>query len=155
MRVTEFSKASFASRVLTVFAFTLLFIFTVFLFLDNKEIQKLIPVGLHRSLVLLLGYSTAILATNYVMALRGRNLTDWLTEIFIAANFVLFFAAMTLPSLFPVEITSESPWWRFWLEDDVVEVPNKSFYALLLLQVPLLAVAVVRVRAFFRSGSEA
>lgn len=153
MRVTEFSRASFASRVITVFAFTLLFIFTVLLFLDNKEIQKVIPHGPLRSLVLLLGYSTAILATNYVMALRGRNLTHWLTETLISANFVLFFAAMTLPSLFPIAIESTGPWWRVWREG-VVEEPNKWLYALLLLQIPLLAVTVARVRAFFRSGSE-
>jgi len=154
MRVTEFSRASFATRLIVVFAFTLLFIFTALLVLDNKEIQKVLPHGPLRSLVLLFGYITAILTTNYVMALRGRNLTDWVTEALISANFVLFFAAMTLPWLFPVAIESTGPWWRFW-KKVLTEEANLWLYALLVLQVPLLVVTVARVRAFFRSGSEA
>lgn len=154
MRVTDFSRASFASRLIVVFAFTLLFIFTALLVLDNKEIQKLLPHSHLRSVVLLLGYSTAILSTNYVMALRGRNLTHWLTEALISANFVLFFTAMTLPSLFPLTAESVSPWWRFW-QDDQSEEPNNWLYTVLILQIPLLAVTVGRVKAFFLSGGEA
>jgi hypothetical protein len=66
MKVTDFSRASFASRLIVVFAFTLFLVFTALLVLDNKELQKVLPHGDLRSLVLLLGYSTAILSTNYL-----------------------------------------------------------------------------------------
>lgn len=151
MRVTEFSRASFASRLIVVFAVTLLFIFTTLLVLDIKEIQKVLPHGKLRSLVLLFAYSTGILTTNYVMALKGRNLTHWITELLISANFVLFFAAMTLPYLFP--LAHESQWWRLW--QDEADIPNKWLYTLLVLQAPLLVITVARVRAFFQSSSEA
>ena len=154
MKVTDFSRASFASRLIVVFAFTLFLVFTALLVLENKELQKVLPHGALRSLVLLLGYSTAILSTNYIMAVRGRNLTHWKTEALISMNFVLFFAAITLPSLFPAPVEPDASWWKFW-QDKSAEEPRNWLYALLLVQVPLLLVTVARVRAFFRAPSEA
>lgn len=88
MSLSEFKKASFASRLMTLFALTLLFVFTALVLLENRELEKVFPHSLTRSLAILSGYCVAILSTNYFMALRGRNFIEWKLELLIAFNFI-------------------------------------------------------------------
>ena len=148
MRVTEFSRASFSSRLIVVLAFTLFAAFTALTILDNREFEKILPRSPLRSLSLLFGYSAGILALNYALAHRGRNLTHWATEALIAANFVLLFSALTLPYLFPSPTEASQPWWRFW-DTKVVPEPNLWLHSVALLHAPLLRFTVPRVKAFF------
>lgn len=146
----SYRKASFVSRLIVVFAFTLLFIFSALVVLENVELRRIIPHSTPRSLALLFGYCVAILSTNYFMALKGRTLTDWFTEILIALNFVAFLAAMLLPSLFPLSTELPCSWWKPWCTR-TTSAPNESLYWFAVLQVPLFVFAVIRVRRFFRS----
>ena len=101
--------------------------------------------------MILAGYCVAILSANYVAAIRGRNFTDWFTEILIALNFVIFFSAMLLPSLFPVSMEFPCQWWKPWCKRTVSE-PNAALYWIAALGVPLLIYTVIRVRDYFRSA---
>jgi len=145
MKISNFRKASFVLRLVTVLGFTLLFIFTTLVLLDNKEVQKVFPHSAMRSLAIFCGYSVAIMSTNYFMALRGRNLVDWKSEILIAANFIIFFAVCTLPFLFPVIRESQEHAWKIW-EKTVYTEANPVFYWIIIFQIPLLFFTAVKVK---------
>lgn len=147
MNLSEFKKASFASRLMTLFALTLLFVFTALVLLENRELEKVFPHSLTRSLAILSGYCVAILSTNYFMALRGRNFIEWKLELLIAFNFILFFSALTLPWLFPVFGETPGPWWQPWRKVTHPE-QNIAFYGVLVLQIPLLIFTTFKVRHY-------
>jgi len=150
MSYSEIKKSSFAYRILTALAITLLFVFSALLILDNEELQKILPHSPMRSFTILLAYSSAILSSNYFLALRGRNLTDWRTELMIASNYIIFFSAWTLPWLFPVLRQNPAPWYKPWEGRGTME-QNIVFYALLIVLVPLLYFTGVRVWRYFES----
>ena len=152
MGLSEFKKASFASRLVTLLALTLLFVFTALVLLDNREVEKIFPHSFIRSLAILFGYCVAILSTNYFMALRGRNFIHWKLEILIALNYILFFSAWTLPWLFPIFTESAGPWWQPWRKATHPE-QNLAFYGILILQIPLLLYTIVKVRRFVKSDN--
>ena len=153
MRINEYSQASFVSRLTIVFALTLLLIFTALLVLENNELRKLIPHGPLRSFVILFGYSLTILTTNYLMALRGRNLIQWRTELLISTNYILFFAGATLPWLFPTALDSHPQWWQFWQDEHSIE-PNSWLHALFIIQIPVFIITAKQVNAYFHSGGD-
>lgn len=152
MRINEFKKASFASRLVTLFAVVLMFIFSALVILDNNELKKILPHSPARSLALFFGYCFAILSTNYLMALRGRNLIDWKSEILISINFMLFFSAWTLPWLFPIILESRGPWWKLFQKITQLQ-QNPIFYFVFLIQLPILIYTIIRLRRFFRSNA--
>ena len=150
MSLSEFKKASFASRLVTLFALTLLFVFTALVLLDNREVEKIFPHSFIRSLAILFGYCVAILSTNYFMAIRGRNFIHWKLEILIALNYVLFFSACTLPWLFPIFAESASPWWQPWRKVTHPE-QNIAFYGILIVQLPFLLFTIIKVSRFMKA----
>ncbi len=147
----EQKVASFAIRLVTLLAVTLLFVFSALVVLENKELHKLLPPTPVRSLAILLGYCAAISSANYAFALKGRNLTTWRLEMLIILNYMMFFAACVLPSLFP--ITTEPKWWQV-LRSPISE-PNWIFYGVLCLQLPLLIYTATAIRRFFRHSTPA
>ena len=143
MSLSDFKKASFSYRLMTVLALTILFVFTALVLLENREIQKLLPHSNMRSFAILFGYCVAILSTNYFMALRGRNFIEWKIELLIAFNYVLLFSALTIPFLFPI-LPDPQPWWKLGKPPDAE--PNAAFYGLLAFQPPLLVLTAIKIR---------
>ena len=150
MNFSESRTASFAIRLLTIFALTLLLVFTARVLLENRELEKVVQHSESRSYALLFGYCVIILTSNYLYALRGRNLMDWKTELLVASNFIVLFAACTLPFLFPVETTSECRWYEVWCEPVVTRIANEKYFRLLWLLLPLLALTAFRIHLFSR-----
>ncbi len=148
MNYSEFKKAAFASRIAILLAITLMFIFSALVILENTELRKILPDTSLRSFTILCGYSVAILSSNYFLALRGRNLTNWRTELLISLNYILFFAGWILPSLFPVQREASPPWYMPWRKVVTVE-QNILFYGVLILLVPLTYFTVQCVRKYF------
>ena len=146
----ESKKASFALRLATLLALTLMFAFTALVALDNRELHKVLPHSWLRSYAMLFGYAVGILSASYATALRGRNFIGWKDELLIALNFFLLFAALTLPSLFPV-FRAEGSWLTLGLPLRKVPSPNTLLYAVALLQIPLLIITVKRVRTSLAS----
>jgi len=154
MTEVEHFRASFASRLVVVFASTLLFIFTALLILDNKELHKFAPPSTLRSAAILCGYTAGILSLNYIMAVRGRNFSHWLVELLISFNFILLLATATLPWLFPTTIESAGNWKTLWVSTKTTE-PNYNYFWLLILEIPLFLYTAYRIRSHFRIASEA
>jgi len=146
----EVRKASFASRILTVLALTIFFVFTALVAVDNNELEKIFPPSTVRSLSLLAGYSVAILSSNYLMAIRGKNFTFWKIEILISINFIIFFLAILSPWLFPLTIQLDTPWYKP-LSDSTKSGQNYWFYGVFILQLPLLWVTFKKIRYHFSS----
>ena len=73
----ESKKASFALRLATLLALTLMFAFTALVALDNRELHKVLPHSWLRSYAMLFGYAVGILSASYATALRGRNFIGW------------------------------------------------------------------------------
>ena len=154
MKINDNFRASFASRILFVFALTLLFIFTALLVLENKELQKFVPSSPLRSIALICGYSVAILSANYLMAIRGNNLTNWQAELLISLNFIIFLASATLPWLLPIVTETKCEWWKPLCQIARTETPDNRYFGLLIIQAPIFLFTVYKVRSHFRSGVE-
>ena len=149
MTFSESKKSSFATRIMTVLAITLMLVFSALLLLDNKEAEKLIPRSSLRSLTLILGYCVAILTSNYALAVRGRNLMDWRTEILLSLNFIALFVVCTLPWFFPV--VTHCARWKVWCSES--RSPDLALYWAIAVQAPLALYGIVRVRAFLGAGA--
>lgn len=155
MNVSEFKKAGLAMRLLTVFALTLALVFTLQVILENKESAKLVAPSTAKALALLFAYSGTILTTNYFLALRGRNLLDWRNELLIASNFLLLFAASGLPFLFPRAVESGCPLWKPWCKAALDITPNRQWFWLFVLLLPLVIYTGRSVLAYLAETANA
>lgn len=148
MSISEFRKSSFVNRLITLLSITILLVFTALVAIENKELEKLLPPSKSRSLALLFGYTVAILSSNYLMAIRGRNFTNWKTELLISFNYVWLFSTILLPWLFPISVDIDTPWYKPF-SDSTERVPNFWFLFMGMVQIPVAWITFKKVKSHF------
>lgn len=126
-----------------------------FVFVENRELQKVVPATGSLKASILLGYLLALIMVNYMMAIRGDNWTDPAGEALVVLGCWLTVVTFVGPSMFPVVVPGEPlPAWHFWGGDNGVLTPDRRWYWLLVAAVSLLVFALVRIGRFLYVSSK-
>lgn len=104
--------ASIIVRIFNLFLLSLLYIFLCYIFIENKEIAKLVPHSKVRSIAFIIGYCVALSSVDYYLAIKGNNFTDWMTEIAVLLVFIVLIVSYLGAELFktPVTIVQKKYW---------------------------------------------
>lgn len=137
MPLSEGRYTSIIMRLVTLLAFTLFYIFSGLVVIENRQLHKLLSPTFARSMMILVGYCLAVISVNYALALRAKNFTNWRTELTFVAFFVVLVAGGLAGHLFPlVEGVPDPPKWKFWA-DGVQLQPDHRFKLIWFLLIPL------------------
>lgn len=117
-----------ALRVLYIVVLTAALIISGFVFLENREIHKIIAPTVFVNLAILSGQALALIGMNYFLAIRGNNLMDATTEIFLMLAAIFTCTAILGPHMFMKQIGVEVPsWWKPWAGGPIF-APDTMFY---------------------------
>jgi hypothetical protein len=138
--------AGITIRVLYLVALTAALVVAGFVFLENRELHKVLPATPAANAAVLLGQALAVIAADYFLAHKGQNLTDALTEscIILAA----IFACVTVlgPHMFLKQIgVTTPPWWKPMGTPTPILIPNTAFYLAAIPSALCFLIVVIRV----------
>jgi hypothetical protein len=150
--VTEAKFSSIIIRLLTIFVFSLLYIFAGLVVAENKELHKFIPPTSTRSLMILVGYIGAIISMNYILAIRGKNFTHWKTEIAFVSFFTVFVTGWLASYLFPLSAKVPKPAYKIWVfSDNIIQAPDFKYLFFWILLLPIGKFCFSRLRILYTS----
>ncbi len=136
MDAQERKRVGFLMRILNVFAFSCMALFMALVVVENTELNKLLPPSPERTVAVLLAYTVAIITFNYTLALRGKNLLDWRTELYVILGLVSSLAAIFLT--FALRTYVETKIWRIPFASNP-EPDSRPTLTFLLLLIPAIA----------------
>lgn len=150
--MTKFDShfASIIMRITSLACAALVCIFAGIVLVENHELQKILPPTFARSMLILVGYFSAISALNYFLAVRAGNFTDWRTELSLVIFFVVFIFGWLGGYLFPLTMTTEGSWWRPWATG-VTHAPDDRFMWFWVLLIPIVFILLIRLFKIHRS----
>lgn len=117
-----------ALRVLYIAVLTAALIIGGFVFLENTELHKILAPSVFVHLAVLSGQALALIGTNYFLAIRGNNLMDAKTEVFLVLSAIFMCISILGPHMFMKQIGVDTPpWWKPWGGGPVF-APDTAFY---------------------------